>query len=136
MVHDLSGSAISLWHTLMSINNVARWKPRFNTPNGVVQQLSGLSKSGVHVARKKLEEHGFVTYEAGAKGKAPMYEMVSLVEIIDPPVDQHADQVVNSSVDSSVDPSVNPSMNQPCTILKHKLNKVRRGCGMHIGKRL
>lgn len=110
LVHELPGSAVSLWYTLMSMNNVARWKSRFNAPNGVVQQLSGLSKSGVHVARKKLEEHGLITYEPGEKGKAPMYEMVSLVE----------------KIDTSVDRSVDRSVNEPCTIHKHKENKVRR----------
>lgn len=110
LVHELPASAVALWYTLMSINNVARWKSRFNAPNGVAQQLSGLSKSGVHVARKKLEEYGLIKYEPGEKGKAPIYEMLSLVQ----------------NLDTSVDRSVDPSVNQPCTIHKHKENKERR----------
>src|SRR5699024_6566812 len=67
LVHELPTSAIVLWYTLMGINNIARWKRTFNAPNGVTQQLSGLSKSGVHVARKSLVEHGLITYEPGEK---------------------------------------------------------------------
>lgn len=108
LVHELPASAIVLWYTLMSVNNVARWKQAFNSPNGVTQQLSGLSKSGVHTARKNLVEHGLISYKAGVKGRAPIYEMLSLVQKSHP------------SEDRSVDPSVNPSVNEPCTILKHK----------------
>src|SRR5699024_1438921 len=110
LVHELPTSAIVLWYTLMGRNHIARWKRTFNAPNGVTQQLSGLSKSGVHVARKSLVEHGLITYEPGEKGKAPIYEMLSLVQ----------------KTHASVDPSVNPSVNEPCTIHKHKQNKERK----------
>lgn len=110
LVHELPASAIVMWYTLMSINNMARWKRRFNAPNGVTQQLSGLSKSGVHVARKSLVEHGLIAYEPGEKGKAPIYEMLSLVQM----------------THTSVAPSENSSVNEPCTIHKQKQNKERK----------
>lgn len=109
LVNELTASAVVLWYTLMGINNVDRWKRAFNAPNGVVQQLSGLSKSGVHVARNLLVEHGLIKYQPGKVGKAPIYEMFSLVQ----------------NNDAFVDHIEDPTVNQPCTILKHKLNKER-----------
>lgn len=77
--HELSAGAISLWHALMSINNKTRWKQQFNGPLAVVGQLAGLSKQGVMDAREKLLEHELIRYERGCPGKAPVYEMISLV---------------------------------------------------------
>lgn len=110
LVHELPASAVVLWYTLMSVNNVSRWKRVFNAPNGITQQLSGLSKSGVHKARNSLVEHGLINYEPGEKGRAPNYEMLSLVQ--------------NSH--TSEDRFVDPSGNEPGTIHKDKQNKERK----------
>src|SRR5699024_11489009 len=103
LVHELPTSAIVLWYTLMGINNIARWKRTFNAPNGVTQQLSGLSKSGVHVARESLVEHGLITYEPGEKGKAPRYETHTLVK----------------KTNATVEPTVDPYVNETTTIHKN-----------------
>lgn len=116
MVTKLAANAIVLWYTLMSINNLTRWKPAFNSPNLITQQLSGLSKTGVHEARTKLVEHGLIKYEPGEKGRAPIYEMHSLV--------QNSDTYVDQSVNPSTNQSQNASVNEPRTI--HKQNKERR----------
>ncbi|MEN1968326.1 DnaD domain protein [Lentibacillus sp. N15] len=76
----LPAGAISLWYALMSINNKAKWKRRFNVSNAIAGQLAGLSKQGVLDARNKLIEHALIHCEKGCKGKAPSYEMISLVD--------------------------------------------------------
>lgn len=103
LVHDLSSGPITLWHTLMSINNVARWRKRFNAPYAIVGQLSGLSKQGIVNARQVLIKHGLLSYQAGKKGKAPIYEMYSLV--------------------NNMGDKVDASTSEPLTIRKHKQNK-------------
>jgi len=103
LVHDLSSGPITLWHTLMSINNVARWRQRFNAPYAIVGQLSGLSKQGIVNARKVLVEHGLLSYQVGRKGKAPIYEMYSLV--------------------NNIGDKMDASTSEPLTIRKQKQNK-------------
>lgn len=76
--------------------------------------MSGLSKSGVHSGRKKLVEHGLIKCTPGEKGKAPIYEMLSLVQNID------------RTEHLSEDRSEHPSEAEPGTIHKHKQNKERR----------
>jgi len=36
LFHDLSSGAILLWQTLMSINNMAGWKTKFNANNTII----------------------------------------------------------------------------------------------------
>lgn len=80
IVNELPTHAIVLWHTLMNVNNSFGGKSTFNLPNGSAQILTGLSKSGVFLARKRLAEHGLIKYKPGGKGKSPVYEMISLVK--------------------------------------------------------
>ncbi|WP_141554370.1 hypothetical protein [Virgibacillus ndiopensis] len=54
----------------MAINNSVGWKRRFNAPNALVEQLTGLSKQGLLDARKTLVKHNLITSEKGKKGKA------------------------------------------------------------------
>lgn len=115
LLNDLPTSAIALWHTLMTINNMAGWKERFNAPNSTVEKLTGLSKQGLVDARRKLIENGLIEYEKGKKGKAPIYKIVSLVNSLDQyayqPYDQSPYQYKYQSADESL------------TIPKHKQNK-------------
>ncbi|MBP2257038.1 DnaD domain-containing protein [Virgibacillus alimentarius] len=110
LTNELSTSAIALWYTLMSINNSARWKKRFNAPNAVVGQLSGLSKQGILDARKKLIEYHLIKCESGRKGKAPIYEFISLV----------------NSADSSSYETIGESTDESLTIHKHKQKEIQR----------
>ncbi|QQK77844.1 DnaD domain protein [Salicibibacter cibarius] len=84
LLNDLDTSAIALWYTLMSINNMAGWKERFNAPNSTVEKLTGLSKQGLVNARKNLIDNDLIVYEKGKKNKAPAYQMKSLVNSVDP----------------------------------------------------
>ena len=92
LVNELPAGAIVLWYTLMSVNNSVGWKERFNAPNAVVGQLTGLSKQGILDARKRLVEEGLITCENGRKGKAPVYELVSLLTNAVPSLDPLAYQ--------------------------------------------
>lgn len=87
LVNELPTSAIVLWYTLMGVNNTAGWKSRFNAPNSLIQQLTGLSKQGLINARTKLIESNLIGCEKGKKGKAPVYKMVPLVNAVDQSLD-------------------------------------------------
>ncbi|GAB3053403.1 DnaD domain-containing protein [Virgibacillus ainsalahensis] len=76
--NEIPPTAILLWHTLMMINNMAGWKRRFNASNALVMQYGGLSKQRLSEARAVLVTCGLIYYERGAKGRAPVYEMVLL----------------------------------------------------------
>jgi DnaD/phage-associated family protein len=80
LLHDLSSGAILLWHTLMSVNNMAGWKTKFNANNTIIYQLTGLPKNRLAEARKQLLDHGLIIYHKGRKGISPVYQMVSLDE--------------------------------------------------------
>lgn len=51
LVHEFPGSAVSLWHTLMSINNAARWKSRFNAPTYEILSLVQNTDTSVNQPR-------------------------------------------------------------------------------------
>lgn len=118
LLNELPAGAISLWYTLMGMNNAARWKQRFNAPNAIVGQLAGLSRQGVLDARNKLIAHGLISCEQGKKGKAPQYEMHSLVEVADISNDTSVDIQPDTSPDQSTDHNLN--------IHKHKEIQERR----------
>ncbi|WP_404452562.1 DnaD domain protein [Virgibacillus necropolis] len=106
LINDLPTGAISLWHTLMAVNNAAGWKERFNAPNSTVGQLTGLSKQGILDARKILMEEGLIQVENGKKGKAPVYKMISFFPNAEPSLDRSADQLVDASLCQSADQSL------------------------------
>src|SRR5699024_6309460 len=83
LLTEIPTSAIALWYTLMAINNSVGWKVKFNAPNSIVQKLTGLSKQGLANARSELLEHNIIVYEKGRRGKAPVYQMISLVHSVD-----------------------------------------------------
>ncbi|GGM43288.1 hypothetical protein GCM10011351_31560 [Paraliobacillus quinghaiensis] len=77
--HEMPPNAVLLWHTLMMLNNTARWKPTFNAPNTIIRNLSGLTSQRIIESRKILMENELIHYEPGVKNKAAMYQMKSLV---------------------------------------------------------
>ncbi|GAB3059598.1 DnaD domain-containing protein [Virgibacillus ainsalahensis] len=117
LLNEIPTSAIALWYTLLAINNTVGWKPKFNAPNSVVQQLTGLSKQGLTNARSKLVEHQLIDYEKGIKGKAPVYQMISLVHSVD--------QFVCQSPYQSDDQSRYESLTIPKQKRKQKQNSSR-----------
>lgn len=106
ILNRIHPNACLLWHTLIMINNKTGWKKRFYGHNPLVEQLTGLNKLAISKARKILVEHQLIRYEPGHKGKAPIYEMISLVQPFGPmvqPVDLMGKPVdqMNNSVDQS-----------------------------------
>lgn len=128
--NDLPANAVSLWYTLMSINNAARWKKSFNAPNAIVRQLSGLSKQGLLDARTKLKEHNLITFEKGKRGKASVYEMISLCESPDESASLTSDELPYQSsyqsLDESAGKSTGESIDESQPVLKQKEKQDRR----------
>ncbi|WP_182199341.1 DnaD domain-containing protein [Paraliobacillus salinarum] len=81
--HEISPNAVLLWHTLMVLNNTARWMEKFNVSNSIIGNISGLSSQRIAEARKVLVENELIHYEPGVKGKAASYRMKSLVSYFD-----------------------------------------------------
>lgn len=109
LVNELPTSAVVLWYTLMSINNLARWKALFNAPNRVVQQLTGLSLQGISNARDILIEHDLIHCQKGKRGQAPIYQMHSVI--------QKNDHIIERTVEPSTDDNLN--------IHRHKQDKTQ-----------
>lgn len=136
LLNELPANAVSLWYTLMSINNTARWKKRFNAPNGVVRQLSGLTKQGLLDARNKLKEQALIDFEKGKRGQASVYEMISLARTDESTLyqtqgesayqsnDQSQDKLTYQSLDQSQGESIDEF--QPVLKQKHKEKQERR----------
>ncbi|WP_188456034.1 DnaD domain-containing protein [Virgibacillus oceani] len=101
-LNEMPTGAIVLWHALISVNNSAGWKKQFNAPNSVVQALTGLSKQGLIKSRGKLIEKNFVRYKKGKRGSAPIYEMVSLINIMDQSGSQTSTEYDNQTSSSSL----------------------------------
>lgn len=147
--NQLPAGAIALWHALMSINNTTGWKKRFSAPNGIVGQLSGLSRQGISNAREQLIDYGLIRCDKGRRGKAPVYEMISFEKggdvYIEEPVtsseiekDISCDQVVEKGESTSTDfvkneegtwsrrTILDTSVAQDFTVLKHKQKEKRK----------
>ncbi len=77
--HEIPPNVVLLWHTLMVLNNNARWMATFNAPNSIIRNLSGLSSQRISESRKVLMENELIRFEPGVKGKAASYQMKSLV---------------------------------------------------------
>lgn len=129
--NDLSANAVALWYTLMSINNSARWKQKFNAPNAIVRQLSGLSKQGLLDARAKLKEQHLITFEKGRRGKAAVYEMISLCQSPDEVAYLSAAEIPSplssQSLDQSSSQSPDDSLDDIPPVHKQKEKQARRG---------
>lgn len=148
LLNELPANAVALWYTLISINNTARWKKRFNAPNGIVRQLSGLTKQGLLDARNKLKEQALIDFEKGKRGQASVYEMISLTRTDESTLyqtqdesayqsnDQYQDELTYQSLDQSQGESVDPLPDaslgesidefQPVLKQKHKEKQERR----------
>ncbi|PAV28413.1 hypothetical protein CIL05_17420 [Virgibacillus profundi] len=76
--NPLSASAVTLWHTLMHINNKARWIEKFTVAAGVLRMKSGLKESSFKRARTELKEKGYIDFQSRSHNQAPIYRMVRL----------------------------------------------------------
>ncbi|UOR11386.1 DnaD domain-containing protein [Halobacillus amylolyticus] len=80
---QLSSSAVALWGSLMYINNKTGWKKEFTAPASVLRAKSGLRDSSFKLARKELDQKGFIRYKSGNWNHAPGYQMISIKSMID-----------------------------------------------------
>ncbi|MFA1822759.1 DnaD domain-containing protein [Virgibacillus oceani] len=78
--NPLSASAVTLWHTLMHINNKARWVKTFTVAAPVIRMKSGLKDSSFKRARTELKEKGYIDFQSRSRNQAPVYRMVRLSE--------------------------------------------------------
>lgn len=108
----LPANAISLWYTLMSINNSTGWKKKFNAPNTIVWQFSGLTKQGLLDARNKLKEQNLIKFEGGKRGQASVYEMIPLTLTAASKTYQSQDESVYQSNGESQGESTYQSLDQ------------------------
>lgn len=77
-INPMSAGQISLWYTLMSINNKCGWREWFSVANCVLTLNSGLSVSGVRKCRIALKEMGLIDFRFKDKN-ATEYKMNSLI---------------------------------------------------------
>ncbi|OZU89641.1 hypothetical protein CIL03_00420 [Virgibacillus indicus] len=134
MLNKLSSGATLLWHVLMSINNMAGWKKEFNATNSLVFQLTGLSKSSLSKARSQLLDNGLIIYHRGTKVKAPVYEMVSVANIMNQSIYQSGNQFENQSGDQYEDQFRNPSGTDTGNILKYKQKPKQKSSSTHASE--
>ncbi|MDL4842514.1 hypothetical protein [Aquibacillus rhizosphaerae] len=123
LFHDIPACAVLLWHTLMLLNNSARRIKMFNAPNSTVEKLSGLSSQRISEARKILVDHNLISYQPGFKGKAPIYQMKSLVsyfEELSPVNGQYLEQNPEEFPEQLQDAKQGPSRNEARDIHKEK----------------
>lgn len=76
----LSASAVALWHTLIHINNKARWAESFIASATNLQYKGGLGNSSFQRGRTQLTERGYITWESRGKNKAARYHLVPLTK--------------------------------------------------------
>jgi DnaD/phage-associated family protein len=77
-LEPLSASAVNLWHTLLHINNKARWAMEFTVSSTVLKLKGGLSESSFQRARKELVNRGLVECRSRGQNQAPAYQMKRL----------------------------------------------------------
>ena len=97
LLNEMNTSSIALWHALAEINNELGCQSTFNVPNSTLMRYTGLSKQGLINARKILIEKNLIGYKKGKRGKAPLYEMISLVQSFDLVIYQSSNQSLNQS---------------------------------------
>lgn len=70
----LSAGQNALWYALMSINNKTNWRTWFTVANSTLENLSGLSRSGIVKDRNILRQLGLIDFQSNGK-KATSYRV-------------------------------------------------------------
>ncbi|WP_082232070.1 DnaD domain-containing protein [Halobacillus massiliensis] len=108
---SLSDAAISMWHTLMLINNKRGWEKEFTVPASAILTKSGLTESSFKRARKELKEKGYIKHRSAGRNKAPFYQMISRVKTYQGEDLQNA--TTNLQAAPSANTHVTPHANHP-----------------------
>ena len=105
LLNHLPTGSIALWYALMHVNNKVFWKTKFAAPNIVLQQITGLTKTGIFNARNRLKQEGLIDYIPGKRGAAGTYTMYSISNIMrkSEPSGEQVDELIDGSIDESVD---------------------------------
>ncbi|MGL0750080.1 DnaD domain protein [Secundilactobacillus paracollinoides] len=114
----LSVGQNALWYALMSINNKSNWKTWFTVANSTLENLSGLSRSGIAKDRNILRQLGLIDFKSNGR-KATSYRVCVLYTS-----NSAQDSVQDStqgSVQDSTQGSVQGSVQDSSTLIK--LNK-------------
>jgi len=127
--NSLSGAAILLWHSLMQVNNRARWKKKFTAPMGLLCHKSRLSASSFKRARKELSEKGYIHYESQRGNQSAIYEIVSLEFYTEEgacQIDTDEDSLPSKETESLNDNLDHKINRDPGPLYKHKQNKTKQ----------
>lgn len=99
-INPMSSGQISLWYTLMALNNKCGWREWFSVPNSVLTLNSGLSVSGIRKNRIALQKKGLIDFRFNNKD-ATEYKINSLVMFKKEEVYSNSDSNNDSNNDSN-----------------------------------
>lgn len=116
-INPLSSSASILWHTLMHINNKARWVEKFSVAVSVLRVKSGLTESTFKRAREELKKRGYIHFQSQGGNRAAMYQIVNLE--MDYSLDGNQDLPPNQNMDHNKDQTTD-------ALIKHKQDKNKK----------
>lgn len=119
----LSVGQNALWYALMSINNKSNWKTWFTVANSMLENLSGLSRSGIAKDRNILRQLGLIDFKSNGR-KATSYRVCVLY--MSNSVQDSVQDSTQGSVQGSVQDSTQGSTQDSSTLIKHKLNKTKQ----------
>ena len=106
LINNPSTGQIALWYALMQINNKCNWKEWFSVSNSILENSTGLSRSGILKARNSLKQFGLIDFNS--KGtKSTSYKLFS----------------ISKSKQESVQDSKQESVQDSSTINKRKETK-------------
>ncbi len=79
--NPLSGSAVSLWNTLMHFNNLCGWQKTFTVAASVIELKSGIKGTSFKRARDELQKKGYIHVTSRSGNQAAVYQMISQMNI-------------------------------------------------------
>lgn len=75
--NPLSGSAVSLWNTLMHMNNACGWRKEFTAPASILELKSGIKGTSFKRACEELRAKGYIRVKPRGGNQAPIYQIIS-----------------------------------------------------------
>lgn len=119
----LSAGQNALWYALMSINNKSNWKTWFTVANSMLENLSGLSRSGIAKDRNILRQLGLIDFKSNGR-KATSYKVCVLYtsDSVQESAQHSTQESVQRSTQDSTQRSVQHSTQESSTLVKHKQN--------------
>lgn len=115
----LSAGQNALWYALMSINNKTNWRPWFTVANSTLENLSGLSRSGIAKDRNILRQLKLIDFQSNGK-KAASYHVYTLYtsDSTQDSVQDSTHNSTHSSAHNSVQDGAHSSTHNSSTLTK------------------